>query len=286
MESVSTIRRGRPERSRKFLNPISITRHLWSYRYLIFQLARREVIGRYKGSFLGIGWSVIYPLMLLAVYTFVFSVVFRAKWGMTVEDGRTTFALTLFMGMITFNLFGETANASTGVILANTNYVKKVVFPLEILPLVTFLTVLVSNLFGLAVLLAGVLLVKHTLPWTILLLPAAWFPVMLFSLGCAYFLSSLGVFVRDIAAAISILTTMLFFLSPVFYPLSAVPAKFRVFIQLNPLAVYIHHAREVVLWGLLPDWRVYLLGLTLSIAVFCCGFIWFIRSKRAFADVI
>lgn len=192
----------------RFFNPVRIVIHLWQYRNLIGQLTWREVVGRYKGSFVGLGWSFIQPLTMLCVYTFVFSVIFKARWGMDPDESKAAFALVLFMGLITFSLFSEMANSAPSLVLANVNYVKKVVFPLEVLPLVRFLSGLINVAFSLIVLLVGILFVYRFVHWTVLLLPLVWLPMMMFSLGCGYFLASLGVFVRDVGATIGILTTM------------------------------------------------------------------------------
>jgi lipopolysaccharide transport system permease protein len=260
--------------------------HLWQYRYLIFQLTRRELVARYRGSFLGIGWSVLYPLLMLGVYTFVFSVVFQAKWGVGIEQGRLGFALNLFIGILTFDLFRETANSSPILVVTNPNYVKKMVFPLEVLPVVTLISALINSGIGVGVLILGLLIVNHAVPWTAFLLPLVWLPPLLFSLGCAYFLASLGVFIRDLASAIGLVTTILFFISPIFYPVSAVPQKFRVFIQINPISLYILQARQVMLWGQFPAWDQYAIGLIISLGICCAGFIWFMKTKRGFADVL
>jgi len=274
------------ESIRGFFNPVRIGTHLWKYRDLIRQLTWREVVGRYKGSFIGMGWSFIQPLVMLCVYTFVFSVIFRARWGVAADEGKAAFALTLFMGLITFNVFSEVANSAPTLVLGNVNYVKKVVFPLEILPLVRLLSALINALFSLGVLLLGILVVNHSIHWTALLLPLIWLPMIIFTLGCGYFLASLGVFVRDMGTAIGVLTTMLFFLTPIFYPISAVPEQLRIVFRINPLAIFVEDARRVVLWGLFPDWPWFFLGLVLSVAVLIFGFLWFIKSKKAFADVI
>jgi homopolymeric O-antigen transport system permease protein len=270
----------------RFLNPFSIVVHLWRYRNLIQQLTWREVIGRYKGSFIGLGWAIINPLIMLGIYTFVFSVIFRARWGVELEEGRAAFALTLFIGLITFSLFAEVVNSAPTLILSNVNYVKKVVFPLEIIILVRFLSVTINALFSLSILLVGILFVYGYIPWTALLLPIAWLPIMMFSLGWGYFLASLGVFMRDLGPTVTIITTMLFFLSPIFYPVTAVPERLRVFFWLNPIAIFVEDARRVVVWGLMPDWPFFLGGLALSLLVFILGYIWFMKSKKAFADVI
>ena len=270
----------------RFFNPLRIGIHLWQCRVLIRQLTWREVVGRYKGSFIGLGWSFIQPLMMLCVYTFVFSVIFKARWGVEPDEGKAAFALTLFMGLITFSIFSEVANSAPSLVLGNINYVKKVVFPLEVLPLVRFLSSLINAAFSLVVLLAGILIVRHFIHWTALLLPLTWLPMMMFSLGCGYFLASLGVFVRDVGATIGILTTMLFFLTPIFYPASAIPEQYRFISRINPIAIFVEDARRVVLWGLMPDWPWFFGGLVFSLLVLIFGFVWFMKSKKAFADVI
>lgn len=269
-----------------FFNPLRIVRHFWQHRELIRQLACREVAGRYKGSVLGLAWSLLHPLLMLAVYTFVFSVIFKARWGLDAQEGSTDFAFALFAGLITFGLFSELLNASPSLILSNVSFVKRVVFPLETLVLVRFLGVFANALFSLAILLAGMFWVHGAIPLTAVLLPLVWLPMVLFSLGCGYLLASLGVFLRDIGSTIGILTTMLFFLTPIFYPLRLVPEQFRIVCQINPLALFVEHARRVLLWGTPPEWPSFLAGLLFSLAVFASGFVWFMKSKKTFADVI
>jgi lipopolysaccharide transport system permease protein len=274
------------ERVGGFFNPVRIVAHLWKYRDLIRQLTWREVVGRYKGSFIGLGWSFIQPLVMLCVYTFVFSVIFKARWGVEAGEGKAAFALALFMGLITFSIFSEVANSAPSLVLGNANYVKKVVFPLEILPLVRLFSALINAVFSLGVLFAGILIINHFIHWTALLLPLIWLPMLMFTLGCGYFLASLGVFVRDIGTVIGVLTTMLFFLTPIFYPISAVPEAFRIVFRINPIAIFVEDARRVVLWGLSPDWPWFFFGMALSGTVLIFGFVWFMKSKKAFADVI
>jgi lipopolysaccharide transport system permease protein len=284
-ESIKTIS-PKGESVTGFFNPVRIVAHLWKYRDLIRQLTWREVVGRYKGSFIGLGWSFIQPLIMLFVYTFVFSVIFKARWGVESDEGKAAFALALFMGLITFSIFSEVANSAPSLVLGNANYVKKVVFPLEILPFVRLLSALINAVFSLGVLFVGILIFNHFIHWTALLLPLIWLPMMMFTLGCGYFLASLGVFVRDMGAVIGVLTTMLFFLTPIFYPISAVPEPFRIFCRVNPIAIFVEDARRVVLWGLFPDWPWFFFGMVLSVAVLIIGFVWFMKSKKAFADVI
>lgn len=271
---------------RNILNPFWIARRIWRYRELIRQLTWREVVMRYKGSFIGLGWAFIQPLLMLSVYTFVFSVVFKARWGVQSGESRISFALTLFMGIITFNLFAEMLNVAPNLILSKVNLVKKIVFPLDILPLVHFLSVVINSLFSLAILLIGILLVNGAIHWTALFLPLVWLPMWILSLGCGYFLSSLGVFVRDFNTAVRVITMMFFFLTPIFYPISAVPPELQVLIKCNPIAIFVENARRVVIWGMLPEWWWFLSGCLFSLIVLMLGYVWFMKSKKAFGDVI
>jgi homopolymeric O-antigen transport system permease protein len=269
-----------------FFNPVLIISHFWRYRQLIRQLAWREILGRYKGSFLGMGWSLIQPIMMLCVYTFVFSIIFNARWGISPNEGKALFGLTLFLGLICYGIFADVVNTSPQIILGNVNYVKKVVFPLEILPLVRLISCIVNAFFSLVVLFLGLLIVTQTIHLTSILIPLMLLPIAFISLGFGFFLSALGVFVRDVGPTVNILTTMVLFLSPIFYPIQAVPERFRFVFKLNPMAIYIEDVRKVVLWGQSPDWAWYFSGLLLSMIVCWVGFIWFMKAKKAFADVI
>jgi lipopolysaccharide transport system permease protein len=270
----------------QFFNPINIVRHLWQHRNLIRQLTRREVLYRYKGSYLGLFWAFLQPLLMLAVYTFVFSVVFENKWGISTQNGRLTFAMALFCGILTFNILGDVAGAAPGLIISNSNFVKKVIFPLEILPVVKLLGTLIHACFGLVILFVGMLIAQQPVSWTVLLLPLTWLPVTILSMGCGFFLASLGVFIRDIGTTVGVVVSVFFFMSPIFYPMEAVPEEFRFFARINPIAIYVEDARRVLLWGQCPDWPWFFPGLLFAIIVFIFGFIFFMRSKKAFADVI
>ena len=270
----------------KKLSPSAIIKNYYLHRSLIYQFTRREVFLKYKGSFLGVAWAFVQPLLLLAVYTYVFSVIFNMKWGAGSPSGRLEFALALFVGILTFNILGEVANAAPTLMIAHANYVKKVIFPLEILPLVKLLGTLIHSFVGIAIVLVAILLTEHRLPWTIVLLPVVWLPMVLFALGWGYLLAAFGVFIRDIGTSIGVVINMFFFLSPIFYPLDAVPEELRIYCQLNPIALFVEDARRVVLWNQLPDWYWYAGGLCLSIIVFMAGYLVFMKSKPAFADVI
>ena len=205
-------------------SPLEMFVSAWRHRDLIGQMIHRDVTGRYRGSILGIVWSFFNPVLMLAVYTFVFSVVFKARWQVG-SDNQTEFAIVLFAGMIVFGVFSECVNRAPGLILNNPNYVKKVVFPLEIMPWVSLGSAFFHALVSLGVLLLFSLIVSQSCPWTVFLLPAVLLPLALLVLGLGWFFSSLGVYLRDVGQTIGLVTTVLMFLSPVFYPVTAIPEK-------------------------------------------------------------
>lgn len=259
---------------------------LWKHRELWWRLTEREVLGRYRGSALGIGWSFITPLAMLAVYTFVFSQVFKARWGELEQAGPLGFAVNLFAGLIVFNLFSECVSRAPGLVVANPNYVKKVIFPLEVLGSVAVGNASFHAITSLIILIVFELIAFRQLPITLLWLPLVWLPLLLGSLACTWVLSSAGVFLRDIGQLISVGLNMLMFLSPIFFPVSALPTKWQPVLQLNPLAQVIEQTRRVAVQGLNPD-LLYLVAGTLITATACeLGFRTFQKTKGAFADVI
>ncbi len=265
----------------------ALGRSCWQHRQLIVQMTKREVVGRYKGSAFGLAWSFFNPVFMLVVYTFVFSEIFKARWGGTGgDDSKTQFAVLLFVGMIVLSLFSEVLNRAPGLILGNVNYVKKVVFPLEILPVIAMGAALFHSLISFSVLLAAFALFNGYLHWTAIFTPLVVLPLVILTTGLAWLLASLGVFLRDVGQTIGIVTTVLMFLSPVFYPVTAVPERFRPFIMANPLTFIIEQARDVLIWGHLPDWLglgAYTLAAT---AIAWAGFVWFQKTRKGFADVL
>jgi lipopolysaccharide transport system permease protein len=195
----------------------------------------REVLGRYRGSVLGIAWSLFNPIFMLLIYTFVFSVIFKSSWRST-SEGHADFAITLFAGMIVFGLFSECINRAPGLVLNNPNYVKKVLFPLEILPWISLGSGLFHAAISVAILVIFLWLLNHTIPSTALYLPIVLLPLVLLVLGLCWFLAALGVYLRDISQTVGILTTGLMFISPVFYSTEALPSDLQQYISLNPLA--------------------------------------------------
>ncbi len=267
-------------------SPITMFSSLWRNRQLIWQMTRREVAGRYRGSLLGLAWSFLNPLLMLLVYTFVFSVVFKSRWGVSAGESQADFAIILFAGMIVFSFFAEIVNRAPGMIISNVNYVKKVVFPLEILPWVALGSVLFHSLVSLVVLLLLQLIVNFTLPWTALLFPLVLLPLVFACMGLAWFLAALGVFVRDVGQITNVFTTVFMFLSAVFYPLTALPQKYQNILQLNPLVLIIAESRNVLIFGKLPNWTSLGITLLIGFGMALAGFWWFQKMRKGFADVI
>ncbi len=258
---------------------------LWRNRNLIRVSVEREVLGRYRGSVMGILWSFFNPLFMLAVYTIVFSEVFKARWG-SGNDSKTEFALVLFAGLMMFNIFAECINRAPGLILSNANYVKKVVFPLEVLPAITLLAAMFHVLVSLSVWLLAYSLFFGVPHATALLLPLIMLPFAMLIMGLSWILASLGVYLRDVSQIISVLTSVLSFMSPIFYPVSALPEKYRQLLYLNPLTPAIEMTRDVLYWGKMPDIHelgVYWLATTL---ILWLGFVWFQKTRKGFADVL
>ena len=266
--------------------PHTVLAELWQHRQLIWQMVRREIVGRYRGSLMGLLWSFFNPVLMLVVYTFVFSVVFQAKWGQGGGGSKTEFAVILFAGLIVFNLFAEVVNRAPNLVLEQVNFVKKVVFPLEILPVVILGSALFHACVSLCVLVLFKLLIQHTISLTLVLLPLVLLPLLLLVLGCAWFLASLGVFLRAAIDIITILTTALLFMSPIFFPVTAIPADFRSLMLLNPLAFIVEQARNVLLWGNVPDWQGLLTYSLASLFVAWAGLAWFQKTRKGFADVL
>lgn len=270
------------------VSPRALLRSLIRNRQLISQMTKREVVGRYRGSVMGLLWSFLNPIFMLAVYTFFFSVVFKARWGVVdgVEESKTQFAVVLFVGMIVHGLFAEVLNRSPSLITSNVNYVKKVIFPLETLSVVNLGAALFHSIISLFVLLLAFVMFNHYLHWTIVFIPLVLLPLMIISLGFSWMLASLGVFLRDVGQTIGLFTTVLMFLSPVFFPITAMPERYRPIIMANPLTFIIEQAREVLIWGHTPDWQGIAIYTVIATMIAWLGFIWFQKTRKGFADVL
>jgi len=265
---------------------VALAKSLWRNRQLIVRMTRREVVGRYKGSAMGLAWSFFYPVLMLVVYTFVFSVVFKARWGVGGEDGKTLFAVVLFAGMIVHGLLAEVLNRAPGLILSNANYVKKVVFPIEILPIISMGAALFHSMISLFVLLIAFVIFKGYLHYTVIFIPLVLLPFVILTLGLAWMLAAIGVFLRDVGQLIGVVTTVMLFLAPVFYPVTAVPERLRPFIMANPLTFIIEQAREVLIWGHYPNWMGLVIYTIAATVVAWAGYALFQKTRKGFADVI
>lgn len=277
---------GGPRRWYRYLNPMAPLYDFYRHRDLLRQLVRREIESRYRGSYLGLVWSLLNPLWMLALYTFVFSVVLKARWLAGAEASHVGFAVTVFAGLIAFNLFAECLTRAPTLVVSNPNYVKKVVFPLQVLPVVALAVAIFHGAIALVVLLVGNLALAGTLSRTVLLLPLAALPLLALTLGVSWFLASLGAYVRDTSYAVGIVVQALLFLTPVLYPLDAVPEAVRPIIRLNPLTEIVDAFRRTLLWSQPLDWTAWLGATAAALAACCLGYAWFMQTKPGFADVV
>lgn len=254
-------------------------------RGLFVELVRREVESRYRGSVLGVFWSFAAPILLLGVFTFVFSTVFEARWGRAVGD-RTLFALMLFPGLILYTLFAEVLGRSPGVIVAQPNYVRKIVFPLEMLPAIAVVSAGVHALIGLVIVVIFKLIATGSIPLTALWLPVIVVPYLVMLCGIAWLLSALGVYLRDIGQVTGVVSTAIMFLSPVFYPVEALPSDWQPWTNLSPLTLIIEQARQVLIVGESPDLAALGLYATLAAAFAAVALYLFQRARKGFGDVL
>lgn len=255
--------------------------------YLLVQLTKREILGRYKNSVLGLVWAFLQPLIMLAVYSFVFAVIFRARWGSGPEpEGQLEFALTLFCGLIAFNIFAENITRAPLLVVDNPNYVKRVIFPVHLLPISVLAASLVHGAISIAILLAWSQALHPHLPTMLPTLPLVLLPLVLLSLGVSWFLAAIGVYLRDLHNAIGPATQLLMFLSPVFYPLSAIPEPYRSWMELNPLTSILDNIRRVLVWNQSPDFASLALQSLLTGLLAYGSYRWFRRAQKGFADVI
>ncbi|PTV64958.1 MULTISPECIES: ABC transporter permease [Pseudomonas] len=268
------------------VSPLEMIKSLWRNKLLIVQLSKREVLDRYRGSVLGLSWSFFNPVLMLIIYTFVFSVVFKARWGGNPEESKSDFAIILYIGLILHGLFAECINRSPNLITSNVSYVKKVVFPLEILPWAALLSSLFHAFINFLVLLIAMFLLNQSVPLTAALFPLVILPLILGTLGFSWFIAALGVYLRDVSQVTNMITTILLFMSGVFFPITALPVAYHEWLRLNPLATIIEQSRNVLIFGHSPDLTAlaYLYALGLLTAI--CGFAWFQKTRKGFADVL
>jgi lipopolysaccharide transport system permease protein len=267
----------------------TFVRNSWTHRILIWRLSRREIETRFRGSLLGLFWAVVLPLVMLGVFSLVFGSVFGTRWlppGGHAGTGEYSYPMILFSGLIVFGMMSEPINRAPSLVLENVSYVKKVVFPIDILPMVALLNAAITATISFVVFLVVLIFNYGPPPITIVALPIVLLPLALMTLGITYFFASLGVFLRDLVHVTGPLTSAMMFLSPLLYPLERLPEEFRPWLYLNPLTIGMNQTREVIFWGHLPhlsEWIAYFLA---SLVVVTAGGCWFTRTQKAFADVI
>ena len=274
--------------------PTGLLGTLQRHRFLVAQLTRREVVGRYRGSHLGIFWSFINPVLLLCIYTFVFKYIFNARMipGHR-EEGWADFALCLFCALTIFNVFAECLGRAPNLILLNANYVTKVVFPLELLPLTVVLGSLVHLLISfLPLCLAAFITRNGHLHAAVVFWPLLLVPITFWALAITWVVSALGAFLRDLNEIMLALTQIIMYASAVFYSLAGldqnknVPEILSKAIRFNPLVFFSEQSRNLVAWGMPMDWRVYGLVTGTGLVAMFIGYKLFMNVKQAFADVI
>jgi lipopolysaccharide transport system permease protein len=271
-------------------NPVvESTVSLWQNRSLIRRLAWREVESRFRGSLLGLLWMVLLPLIMLVIYSVVFGSIFGSHWirPHSARPGiaSPSYPLILFSGLILFNIFADTVGRAPGLVLENISYVKKVVFPLQVLPAIALLTALPTALISLVLLLAADVLLHGVPPVTTFAIPFLVAPLLLITLGVTYLLASLGVFLRDLRQILPPVITAILFLSPIFYAIDSVPPLLRAVVYANPLSLGVIFMQNALFWGTLPTLQIYLLYCFVGLVIYGLGVLWFARTKKAFADV-
>jgi lipopolysaccharide transport system permease protein len=258
----------------------------WKHKTLIWQLLRHSVYARYRGSVLGILWSLGTPLIMLGIYTFVFQYVFKLHWDDAAGALPVSFAIVLFLGMTIHGLLGEIVTKSATLITGNRNFVKKIVFPLELLSCVALLDASCTFLIHFVLVLVCLAIQLESIPITALLFPFIVLPYLVLLLGISWLLAALGAYLRDIQQVTGILSTALLFFSPVFYPLKLLPEELRTLIFLNPLSYIVESARAVLVYGTTPGLNGFLIYTTIAIAVAAMGYLFFRKVRPGFADVL
>src|ERR1017187_10028855 len=270
----------------RLILPWKIAGELYQHKTLIYQLTKRDIISRYRGSYLGVFWSLLRPLCMLCVFGVMFGYIFPSKLGRFPSESKIDFALTLFCGLMVFDMIGECLARAPTLVLVSANYVTKVVFPLEILPVADVGAAFCHLLISLIPLLIGVVIVHGSLPLTVVYLPLILVPLILLCLGVTWFFSSLGVFFRDINSLVPVLMTILMYASAIFYSIDKVPPLLQPVVHLNPLAILIHLWRNAIMWRLPFEWARYGAHFAICAGFMIVSYVIFMRTKSAFADVI
>ncbi|WP_028770279.1 ABC transporter permease [Silanimonas lenta] len=265
------------------MNLAGFSRNEWD---LFRALALRDIRKRYTETLLGASWGLLVPLVMLAIYTIIFSEIFKAKWGGLEVAAKTDYAVILFVGLIIYGIFAESVARAPSLIVSQPNLVTKVVFPLRLLPMVAVSTSLYSALVSLVPLLVFLAFSSFGLHLEALLAPLLLIPTIAFVLGFTFLFASLGVFLRDVDQFAALFARVMQYLTPVLYPSEIFPEPIRSVMRASPLAVQVEQLRDLIVFGKLPDWSDFGVSAVISFLVFLAGYWWFQRTRRAFADVI
>lgn len=303
MSAAVVIHSARPEPLLTHLSPLHLARLLARHRGLIVQFAQREIVERHRGAALGIVWNILNPLLSLAVFTFIFGVVMGVSWPPIPNPTPVAFpahanpapppplpalpfVVILFCGQTIFHVFAESANRAPTLITSRRGFVRKVVFPIEILSVAAVGSTVVYLAVGIVLTLAAAVICTGHVSTTAWMFPIVLVPLYLLSLGVSWFLSSLGVFLHDIRQIVGVVTSLLMFCSGVFYPIDRIPENMRWLVSYNPLYVLVESGRRTLLWSQEPDWPALLVLTAASLIVMQCGYAFFAKSKRGMADVV
>lgn len=254
-------------------------------RYLFIQMVKRDIKLKYKGSVLGMLWSIIIPLFMLIIYTFVFSVIFQAKWD-TRQSSKFEFALLLYCGLCVFNMLSDIMNRSTTLIFSNVNYVKKTIFPLEILPMTITFSALFNWFINIIILIIANIIINQTLSFRLYQIFIVIVPFIFLCIGVSYILSSLSVYLKDLSNAISLLVMILMYMSPVFYSLNSVPKAYQIFCMFNPITYVIENLRNIIIYDKNISIYYLILSIMSSIVCYFVGKYVFKKTRVGFADVL
>ena len=276
----------RPVPSLAGVGPMVLVRRLSSHRFLLRQLVRKSVATTYQGSMMGVAWIVVRPLLTLAIYGFCFGVVFQGRFFRQTAGGSLEFAIVLFVGLTIFSMLSEMLSAAPSLVTGNANFVKRVVFPLDLLVPAQLGAALVQMTMSAAVFLTARVFLDPPLGWAALSVPILILPYLMLTLGLAWFLASLGVFVRDLQQLVPLAITGLMFLSPLFYPVSAVPPVLRPTLYLNPLTFIVESARNALFRNQWPNPIGLLVYFVVAAFVMWLGWVWFEKTRKGFADVL
>jgi homopolymeric O-antigen transport system permease protein len=259
---------------------------LWHHRRLIGLLVKREIEAKYKGSLLGLLWMIAMPIAMLCIYTVVFGVIFESHWPDQTKEGITVTALYIYSGLILFTIFSENIGRAPGLVLENTSYVKKLVFPLEILPWVSIISSLVPAAVSFLVFFALYLATFGIPPWTALLLPVLVVPLVLIVVGLSWLLAALGVFFRDLRHAMGLVVMVVMFSAPLFFSLNAVPENMRPYLSINPMVIPLEASKNFLFRGSTAIPGNFWLYLAIAWAMAALGRYAFARLRWGFADVV